>query len=175
MSTQLDLTRAEALIFRERDTLTVKSGGSLVVASGGTLTVADGTATLTGATLTGATLLDAELDGAILTDYSETVNALGAGGGTRTVDLLLGNVVTVTVDTSTNTFVFDNPPPTGFRGNLTLVITDGGSQTVNWPNSVVWSSAGEPVLTVSGVDVLTFFTVDGGTTWYGFVAGQDMQ
>ena len=110
-----------------------------------------------------------------LLDYGETVNAIGSiGGGTQDIDLELGNVVTGTVDTSTTTFTFSNPPASGTAGSFTLILTNGGSQTVNWPGSVDWAGGSAPDLTSSGVDVLTFVTVDGGTTWYGFPAGLDM-
>src|SRR3546814_7268396 len=85
-----------------------------------------------------------------------------------------GNVVTATVDTSETTFTFSNPPASGTAGSFTLFLTNGGSQTVNWPASVDWAGADAPVLTTAGVDILTFTTVDGGTTWYGFAAGLDM-
>ena len=102
-------------------------------------------------------------------DYAETVNAIGGtGGGTQDIDLTAGNVVTATVDTSTNTFTFSNPPATGKSGSFTLILTNGGSQTVNWPSSVDRSGGSAPSLTSSGVDVLTFTTVDAGTIWYGF-------
>ena len=108
-------------------------------------------------------------------DYSETVNVLGdLGGGTDTNDLTLGNVVTATVSTSTQTFTFTNPSASGKSCSFTLILTNGGSQTVNWPGSVDWAGGSAPTLTTSGVDVLTFFTVDGGTIWYGFPAGLEM-
>ena len=109
-------------------------------------------------------------------DYAESVNAIGSiGGGTQDIDLELGNVVTATVDTSTTTFTFSNPPASGKCGSFTLILTNGGSQTVNWPASVDWAAGTAPSLTASGVDVLTFLTTDGGTTWLGFLAGGDMQ
>lgn len=110
-----------------------------------------------------------------LKDYGETVNALGdLGGGTDDIDLTLGNVVSATVSTSTQTFTFSNPPATGTAGSFTLFLTNGGSQTVNWPASVDWAGGTAPTLTASGVDILTFTTIDGGTTWYGFLAGANM-
>ena len=108
-------------------------------------------------------------------DYAESVNAIGAtGGGTQDIDLTAGNVVSATVDTSENTFTFSNPSPTGKSCSFTLVLTNGGSQTVNWPGTVDWAAATAPTLTASGVDVLTFTTVDEGTIWYGFAAGLAM-
>ena len=102
-------------------------------------------------------------------DYAETVNAIGGtGGGTQDIDLTAGNVVTATVDTSANTFTFSNPSATGKACSFTLILTNGGSQDVTWPTSVDWKDGTEPTLTSSGVDILTFTTVDAGTIWYGF-------
>ena len=108
-------------------------------------------------------------------DYAETVNVLGdLGGGTDAIDITAGNVVTATVSTSTQTFTFTNPSATGKACSFTLILTNGGSQTVNWPSSVDWAGGDAPSLTSSGVDVLTFTTVDAGTIWYGFAAGLAM-
>jgi hypothetical protein len=54
-------------------------------------------------------------------------------------------------------------------------LTNGGSQTVNWPASVDWVPGGTaPTLTASGVDELVFKTIDGGTIWVG-TAGLDVK
>lgn len=120
-------------------------------------------------------MADYEFIRAKLKDYGETVNIIGSiGGGTQDIDLTLGNVVTGTVDTSTTTFTFSNPSASGSCCSFTLVLVNGGSQTVNWPASVDWPDGSAPALTSSGVDILTFFTVNGGTTWYGFLAGKGM-
>ena len=89
--------------------------------------------------------------------------------------MTLGNVITATVDTSTNTFTFSNPSASGSACSFTLILTNGGSQTVNWPGGVDWAGGSAPTLTTAGVDVLTFTTVDAGTIWYGFAAGLDMK
>ena len=112
----------------------------------------------------------------VIEAYGENVNAIGStGGGTQDINLALGNVVTATVDTSANTFTFSNPPVSGKCGSFTIILTNGGSQTVNWPAAVDWAGGTAPTLTTSGIDVLTFTTVDAGTIWYGFLAGADMK
>ena len=76
--------------------------------------------------------------------------------------------------TDNTTFTFSNPASSGKVSAFTLKIVQDASAsgyTVTWPASVDWPSATAPTLTASGTDVLVFFTVDGGTTWYGFVAG----
>ena len=121
------------------------------------------------------TMNDNVIATAELKDYGETVNAIGAtGGGTQDIDLTAGNVVTCTVNTSANTFTFSNPSASGKSCSFTMIITNGGSQTVNWPGTVDWAGGSAPTLTTSGVDVLVFTTVDGGTIWYGFAAGLAM-
>mgnify|MGYP006899568047 CR=1 FL=1 len=120
----------------------------------------------------GVQMADALIKRPVFIDYGETVNIIGStGGGTQDIDLTLGNVVTATVDTSANTFTFSNPPATGALGGFTLILTNGSSQTVAWPAAVDWEGGTAPTLTAAGVDVLSFFTVDGGTIWYGFTGG----
>lgn len=173
------------------------AGSNLVTAAGaltsGAVTLGDGSKGLTagpavgtsgsaipqlnGSNTWGATqnLADNILQRPVLQDYGETVNAIGAiGGGTQDIDLTLGNVVSGTVDTSETTFTFSNPPGTGIAGSFTLILTNGGSQTVNWPVSVKWPGGAAPALTAAGIDILVFFTVDGGTNWYGLMAGTNM-
>ena len=146
--------------------------GASTTAWGSTLT----SMTLAGATISGAVDGGAQvISNPVVKDYGETVNIIGGtGGGTQDIDITAGNVVTATVDTSTNTFTFSNPSVSGVSCSFTLILTNGGSQTVNWPASVDWAAATAPTLTAAGVDVLTFMTVDGGTIWYGFAGGLDM-
>jgi len=109
-------------------------------------------------------------------DYAETINVVGdAGGGTDALDISAGNVVTATVSTGTQTFTFTNPSATGKACSFTLHLTNGGSQTVNWPGAVDWAGGTAPTLTSSGLDVITFTTIDAGTTWLGFLAGADVK
>jgi len=99
-------------------------------------------------------------------NYAESVNALGNVTGATTIDYSLGQVVTATV-TGTVTWTITNPPASGKAGSLTLILTNGGTATQTWPSGTKWSYNTAPVLIASGVDVLSFFTTDGGTTWLG--------
>ena len=119
-------------------------------------------------------LFDNNLQRANLLDYGEVTNAIGGtGGGTQDIDLTLGNNVVATVDTSTNTFTFSNPTASDELCGFTLFLTNGGSQTVNWPAAVDWAGATAPTLTTSGLDILVFITTDGGTIWHGMVSSAD--
>ena len=167
LQTKLGITDSNAAA----DQVLVGTGAS-TTAWGSTLT----SMTLAGATLSGAVDGGAQvISNPVVKDYGETVNVIGStGGGTQDIDLEDGNVVTATVDTSANTFTFSNPSTSGVSCSFTLILTNGGSQTVNWPASVDWAAATAPTLTAAGVDVLTFMTVDAGTIWYGFPAVLEM-
>ena len=109
-----------------------------------------------------------------LKDYGEITNAIGSvGGGAQTIDLTLGNNVVATIDTSTTTFAFSNPTASDELCGVTLFLTNGGSQTVNWPSTVDWAGASAPTLTSSGLDIIVFITTDGGTIWHGMVSSAD--
>lgn len=102
-----------------------------------------------------------------LKDWGQTLNALGTlTGGTVTINLTLGNVVTATISTGATTFAFSNPSPSGVACSFTLILFNGGSQTITWPASVTWLD-GTPLLLASGRNRLEFVTFDGGTNWYG--------
>jgi hypothetical protein len=152
----------------DADVLTIPTGATGVVLAGALTT--GGTTTLGGA-IAGA---DNQIGRVNLIDYGEVTNAIGGtGGGTQDIDLTLGNSVSATVDTSTNTFTFSNPTASDEMCAFSLVLTNGGSQTVAWPGSVDWAGGTAPTLTTSGVDILVFITIDGGTIWHGMVASED--
>ena len=131
-----------------------------------------GTAAILGAnTFTGTqNLADNTLQRANLLDYSEVTNAIGNATGATTIDLTLGNSVTATT-TGATTWTFSNPTASDELCSFSIKLVNGGSAAQTWPASVDWPSATAPTLTTSGTDVLVFITCDGGTIWYGFVAG----
>jgi hypothetical protein len=105
---------------------------------------------------------DQILQRTVLKDYSETKVAMAA----HAVDLELGNVFTYTLSGG-QTVTFTNPPASGTAGSFTMIVTNGGSATLTWPTSVDWPAGTAPALTASGVDLIFFTTIDGGTIWYG--------
>jgi hypothetical protein len=112
---------------------------------------------------------DNMLDKPEIRDYSETVQEMTAND----VDMNLGNVQTKIV-TGLVTFTFSNPPLPGKAGSFTLILTTISSPVITWPLGVIWANAVAPILSSAGIDIFTFLTTDGGTTWYGFIAGQGM-
>jgi hypothetical protein len=101
---------------------------------------------------------------------TETVGTIS----TNTLDLSTGNVFSH-APSSNITYVFSNPPASGIAYGFTFKVTPSGSLTITWPTSVDWAGGTAPDSPASGeTDVYTFFTIDGGTTWYGFQAGDAM-
>ena len=70
------------------------------------------------------------------------------------------------------TISFTNVPAVDGAYACTLKITANGN-AVFWPTGTVWPKATAPTLS-TGTDVFVLFTTDAGTTWYGFVSGQEM-
>lgn len=124
-----------------------------------------------GANSTLVSLVSADtLTNKTLQGYAEITNAIGNATGAKTIDLTLGNSVTATT-TGATTWTFSNPAASDELSSFSIKLVNGGSATQTWPASVDWPAATAPTLTASGTDVLVFITCDGGTTWYGFVAG----
>ena len=75
--------------------------------------------------------------------------------------------------TGNTTFTFGSVT-SGRSVGFCLQLTGNGG-TVTWPASVDWAGGTAPDAPGSGeTDILVFWTRDGGTTWYGFLAGDAM-
>jgi len=108
--------------------------------------------------------------------YAETYVAVTSTTNATTVNCEAGNTFSHTL-TENTTFTFSNPPATGTGYTMSIeIIQDAGASgyTVTWPTTIDWPSGTAPTLTdtASAVDVFVFTTRDGGTNWYGFIAGQ---
>lgn len=102
----------------------------------------------------------------------EVVNTVAATGAAETLpatanvhDLTLTADCTLTLPTLTS----------GKACAITVILRqDGtGSRLVTWPGSVSWVSGSAPTLktAAAAVDVVTLFTLDGGTSWGGAAVG----
>ncbi len=106
----------------------------------------------------------------------EEVTTVTSSSNAATINLRDGNLFEHDL-TENVTYTFSNPAASGRASSFVLkVIQDSSARTITWPSSVDWPAATAPTLTATnnGVDVFVFFTIDGGTTYYGFVAGQAM-
>ena len=106
-----------------------------------------GKASLSGATYTGLVAYD---------DTAFTTN----------IDCSLGNSFSKTV-TANFTQTFSNVPATGNACVVVLKLYDAGDYTITWSTAIKWSSGTAPIFTSNGHDVVTLYTIDGGTNWYG--------
>ena len=109
---------------------------------------------------------------------SEEYTAVTSSSNATTCNMQDGTNFSHTL-TENTTFTFSNPATSGKTSSFTLKIIQDASAsgyTVTWPAAVDWPSATAPTLTAtaSAVDYFVFITHDGGTTWYGFTAGQAM-
>ena len=104
-------------------------------------------------------------------NYRETF--VDAGTGTNyPIDLVNGNIFKRTLS-GTGTFTFPTGLTSGKCYSFTLLLSMGGTYTAVFPGSVKWTGAVTPTLrstSSSVVDILTFFTIDVGSTWYGNLA-----
>lgn len=142
-----------------------KTGGSLVIANDSTLIItsnANPSLSVSNNVLVSGTTKS--------TTYQETRTVVS----TTVIDLSTANYFTKTISSNT-TFSVANVPSAGTVASFILDLTDGGSNSVYWWAGVEWPNGVQPALTISGRDVLGFFTHDGGTIWSGFMLGRDVK
>jgi hypothetical protein len=150
-------------------------GGTAITATAAELNYLDIT---TLGTSEASKVLTADANGVVTFDNGkiEESTAITSSSNAATLNLRDGDNFTHTL-TENVTYTFSNPASSGKVSAFTLKVTqDATARTITWPASVDWPAATAPTLsTGSGdVDVFVFFTSDGGTTYYGFTAGQDM-
>lgn len=148
------------------ETIDVNVDGATLEVNADTVRVKDGGITV-------AKLATALFDAFALANGGgkEKLKVHGTVGATETIDLADGNGHTMTLGAAACTLTFTGAV-TGYVCSFTLVVTQDatGSRTITWPASVHWgSSSGVPTLSTGAfnVDILTFFTTNGGTTWWG--------
>jgi len=98
----------------------------------------------------------------------ETKTAIPANN----IDLSLDGFYTKTI-TALTTFTLSNIPTTGKTVSFVLELTNPGAFTITWFSGIKWGGGTAPTLTASGVDILGFYSHDGGTTWRGMVLVKD--
>jgi len=106
--------------------------------------------------------------------FTEDAEAITSSSNAATLDLSTATNFTHTL-TENVTYTFSNPASSGKASAFTLkVVQDSTDRTITWPASVDWAAATAPTLSSGSgaVDYFVFITTDGGTTYYGFTAGQ---
>jgi hypothetical protein len=107
-------------------------------------------------------------DGGIVEDETTVTSTSNAA----TINCRDGNVFTHEL-TENVTYTFSNPPASGRAFGFTLkIVQDSTARTITWPASVDWAGGEAPDAPASNeVNIYAFITHNGGTTWYGFLAG----
>jgi hypothetical protein len=126
-------------------------------------------------------VVTADANGVVTFDngITEEFTAVTSSSNATTVNSRDGTVFSHTL-TENTTFTFSNPSASGKSSGFALKIVQDASAsgfTVTWPSAVDWAGGTAPTLTstANAVDQFVFYTHDGGTTWYGFVSGQDLR
>lgn len=106
-----------------------------------------------------------------LTELKQDVTAASS----TTFDLSAGHVIKLTHGANITSLTISNPPASGEAFTITIVRTKdagGTARTISWPAAVKWPSGTAPTLTstANSVDVITLFSIDGGTTYRGTFA-----
>lgn len=129
-----------------------------------TITYTDNTLTGVAGTTATQTLTNKTLTNPTVTDYVETVSALGILGSTSSLSLTSGTVLTATLGANCT---FGMPTATAGK-SFVLLLKQGsaGGFTATFTN-VKFNALGAPTITATAnaMDILTF--VSDGTNWYG--------
>ena len=106
----------------------------------------------------------------VLENYREKLVTLS--GTSTAINLSLGNVFTHTL-TGNTTYSITNAV-SGQAHSFTLIITQTATvRTITFPSSVKWQDGEIPDMTTANKTyVLTFLTINGGTTWLGMFGGE---
>jgi len=89
---------------------------------------------------------------------------------TTDLDYSLGSYVNLDLDVNITSLTFSNLPSVGVLTFRLKVTQNAGGETITWPASFKWPSAGtEPTLSTGAgeIDFVDIWSDDGGTTWYG--------
>jgi len=112
------------------------------------------------------------LAGGISEQYAEVTSSSNA----IAINLRTANNFSHTL-TENTTISFANPAASGKVSAFTLkVIQASSAKSITWHSSIKWAGDTAPTLSTGNgeVDVFTGYTVDGGTNYYMFTAGQVM-
>ena len=132
---------------------------------------------VTSLTTNGANSADIQFgnSGAVMIIADGTANAVDQYSTvlySQTLDLSTGTYFSF-IPSGATTVSFTNPPASGLAIGFAVEINGDGS-VITWPASVKWHEATAPTATATK-EIYTFITTDGGTTYYGRKAGEDMQ
>jgi len=158
-------TGSGSIVLATSPTITTPVISSIV--NTGTLTLPTSTDTLVGRATTD-TLTNKTLTNPTVTNYVESVVAIGNSSTSQTLSLTNGTVQTVTM---TGNCTFTMPTATAGKSFILIAVQDGTGSRTGTFTSVKWVGGSAPTLTTTattGRDIFAF--VSDGTNWYGTVA-----
>jgi len=105
--------------------------------------------------------------------YNETATIVGTvATSTYNIDLSLSNIFDITLGANV-AFTFTNPPTSGISRNCTVILRQDatGSRLATFAGAK-FTDGTAPILSTgaSQIDVLSFFTLNGGSFWFGTFA-----
>jgi hypothetical protein len=100
---------------------------------------------------------------------------LGAVSGTQAFNLQSGNIFQVKPNGAITVSPSNVPASGTFIGMLVRHEGDGTARTYTWPATTKWAFGEAPTMTSTNAkfDLVSLFTYDGGTTWFGQIVGQN--
>ena len=123
----------------------------------------------------GGVKVDGVLD---VAGYKETKTDINVSSNTITINMALGSLFSFQATANITTTTISNVPASGRYASMVLRVKgDGTARTWTWFDSTVkWAGNSVPTRTstLNKYDHFVFETYDGGTTWNGFVKGQNL-
>ena len=107
---------------------------------------------------------------------SEEAVTVTQSGGDVTLDLAQGNFFEFTLTENVTGWTFSNLATSGTASSWIIKITQHASsaKTVAYPAGVKWAGGTDHVMSTANnaVDIVSMFTIDGGTTVYANIVGK---
>lgn len=107
---------------------------------------------------------------------SENANTLTQSSATITIDLATGTFFEFTLTENVTGWTFSNVPVSGTACAWVIKITQHASsaKTVAYPSAVKWAGGTDHVMSIvtGAIDIISMFTIDGGTTIYANEVGK---
>lgn len=124
--------------------------------------------------ISGATIIDNDrtINDANFQSYKEKIVTLGTVTTATNIDLDQGNIFDITLGANV-TFTFTNPPAATFSQPATIVLRQDatGNRAATFTGAKFTDGLLPPLSTgATEIDVLTFFTIDEGTSYFGTLA-----
>ena len=107
---------------------------------------------------------------------SEEAVTVTQSSGTVTIDLAQGNFFEFTLTENVTGWTFSNLATSGTASSWIIKITQHASsaKTIAYPAAIKWAGGTDHVMSTAtgSIDIVSMFTIDGGTTVYANIVGK---